>query len=531
MIKKNNILVSIFIISSCMPCHALFDDFFSDAKKQYKKTKRKIAKKAPLPTTLIDKATRKQLQEKIIRDDYPHAHEATQARVSNELSMGEKRVLNARTPRIKKAIANLTGITVTDQTLPRIALCASGGGYRAMFFSLGALAAADQSGLLDCISYMAVLSGSSWGLSSWLMSGQSPTSFLKHIDTRFKKQLYDIRELDQKDFNDSLLRRYAFGKKIGPIDLFGIALAETILGAISNKPQSLLLSDQIPLVETGLYPYPIYTAVDTKHRWVEFTPHEIGGLDIGGFIPSWALDRDFEKGKTTDFAPEPSLGFLLGIWGSAFEISVHELLKHVIQKVKSPLVYQIIQSLHKEIAHPFFRRFGKTRLDPAVLSDWSPTAKERDKIKFIDAGIDVNMPAIPLLRSSRAVDIIIMIDASASGAFATLSRLQKVCQKRGCLLPPIDPAAAAALPCTIFPSTQPHIPTIIVVSLTKNSRYSTTFDPRECVVNSYCKTFNLQYTPEQITELSGLGAFNMMECRNTIVAAIKNVIQQKQKDY
>ena len=52
-----------------------------------------------------------------------------------------------------------------DDSLPRIGLCTSGGGSRAMLSSLGSLSSLQQQGLFDASEYIAGLSGSTWAMS------------------------------------------------------------------------------------------------------------------------------------------------------------------------------------------------------------------------------------------------------------------------------------------------------------------------------------------------------------------------------
>jgi len=49
----------------------------------------------------------------------------------------------------------------------RVAFCGSGGGYRAMVSFGAALAAAEECGLLDCLTYVSALSGATWTLGQW----------------------------------------------------------------------------------------------------------------------------------------------------------------------------------------------------------------------------------------------------------------------------------------------------------------------------------------------------------------------------
>jgi phospholipase A2 len=71
---------------------------------------------------------------------------------------------------VRAALAKLTGIDLeplpADHT-PRIQICASGGGYRAMIATLGALIGLEECGVLDTVTSIAGLSGSTWAMAGW----------------------------------------------------------------------------------------------------------------------------------------------------------------------------------------------------------------------------------------------------------------------------------------------------------------------------------------------------------------------------
>ena len=75
--------------------------------------------------------------------------------------------------------------------VPKIAVCASGGGLRAMIGTLGFLQAMQEDGLLNLTSYICGLSGSTWALSGWLQSGTSVSAYLSSLKPRLQAGLLE----------------------------------------------------------------------------------------------------------------------------------------------------------------------------------------------------------------------------------------------------------------------------------------------------------------------------------------------------
>jgi glycine cleavage system pyridoxal-binding protein P len=69
------------------------------------------------------------------------------------------------------------------------------------------------------------------------------------------------------------------------------------------------------------------------------------------------------------------------------------------------------------------------------------------------------------------------------------------------------------------------IPTIIYMPLLKNEKYSDKFCPRQNALTKggYCSTFNFQYKPEEVMELSGLTRANMIDSKEQIVRCFAEV--------
>lgn len=87
----------------------------------------------------------------------------TKVQNSQVLCEPERNSLKAREQNMHEKFFRYIGSSklsqMKDLKLPRISLCLSGGGYRAMVASIGALTAFEKEGLLDCISYISSLSG------------------------------------------------------------------------------------------------------------------------------------------------------------------------------------------------------------------------------------------------------------------------------------------------------------------------------------------------------------------------------------
>src|SRR5229473_1244104 len=89
---------------------------------------------------------------------------STLAHYNTGISEGEKKYLNNRLPIVKAALEKMLNRSLDNKKIPKIALIGSGGGYRAMFCTTGSLNGAQKIGLLDTITYITALSGSTWAV-------------------------------------------------------------------------------------------------------------------------------------------------------------------------------------------------------------------------------------------------------------------------------------------------------------------------------------------------------------------------------
>lgn len=364
----------------------------------------------------------------------------------------------------------------------------------------------------------------------WTYLGISLTDFKKQLIPRVKDDLFKV-DFSLDELGQALLEKVAFGQPISLVDLYGGILARKLLAKGADDPYQIELTSQTRRVSDGHWMYPIYTAIVTKkpYEWLEFTPHEVGSDYLGGYIPQWAFGRKFFNGVSQDFAPPQSLGFLMGIWGSAFAANVKEVLTNFEKKIKPRFLLNILQSGAQETI------IGRQRLLPAKVYNFTygmvqlPRGQQ-EMMTLIDAGVHFNLPLPPLLRKERAVDIVVVFDLSGNiKGGGELKKTQDYFAKKNIKLPPIDYQHIDTQICSIFrDETDPTVPVIIYLPRIKNDRYGS-FDPDKDCLKSFCDTFNFKYNATHVEKLSGLTEFNIKESKDTIIQVIKQVVERKRR--
>lgn len=259
----------------------------------------------------------------------------THVRISEDLSSDEKKFRHRRLNFIRSALAKYLDISeshVDERDIPVIAIAGSGGGYRAMVATSGFLKAAESSGLLDCVTYLAGISGSTWLLSAYYtIANCNFEKLLNHYKSSTGVHiafLPAVLELVTKEPTSAYLLRGLIEKQsrrfsdITLSDIYGILLCARLMVPDDKRlvdHAQLKISNQRIIVDTGVVPMPIYNAVrhkivskentdsDSKKdqsslnqntgkkyesseptgssssfQYFEFTPYEVGCEEIGG---------------------------------------------------------------------------------------------------------------------------------------------------------------------------------------------------------------------------------------------------------
>ncbi|GAA6063249.1 hypothetical protein JCM10212_003612 [Sporobolomyces blumeae] len=407
---------------------------------------------------------------------HPEVQWDAEVRLGNDLPVQERAYLRNRREWMRHKFADLMQVPVDEvdvRDLPVVAIAASGGGYRAMINTISSLAAAKETGLLDCTSYVAGVSGSCWGLSVLNSIGGGDVDWtVSHLRERVKEPFLSpetfVHLLDTDAPDSRTLLAGAIGKEaskggeLSLVDIYGTLVSTRLFVAsdkLSPPPtplslQTLKTSFQRRLVDDGEMPLPIYCSVrhdlppeeeikkkeaegktgkeivdEGKWHWFETTPYEVGCDQLGAFIPTWSLGRVFSNGKSTERLPELSLTVLSGIFASAFCSTLFSYFKEVKPLLKplpffSKIDEFVLDNAHKlDAIHPFppaeLPNFLKN-LKGKLREGTSESVTELDTLGFMDSGAFLNLPYIPLMR--RHCDVVIALDASADSQDLWFSR-------------------------------------------------------------------------------------------------------------
>jgi len=459
--------------------------------------------------------------------DHPYSNQEAVVRHGTDLAVEEQAYIKERLVVVKKTCETLLATTVADDAVPRVALCTSGGGYRAMISTLGFLQGAQRAGYYDLFCYHSALSGSSWCLGGLMHSGLSAKKYQERLSEYLTTSF--LRDNDNNQVTRALLKQYAFTDQVSLIDFYGALLAQKLLRVVAPNPHDLTLSQQIDMVQPSKNPFPLYAGIIDQndsgvYSWVEFTPYEVGCPDMRSSVPSWAFGRTFYEGRTQDFDPPQSLGFCMGIWGSGMSVNMRELLVDYKDRINSSII------ISKLVAIVENSSVSTSRVYPAKIANWTLGTQlpmhECEKLTLIDAGIDCALPFPPILRPERGIDIIVVLDASRDRAWLhALLRSAEYARERGLKFPPIDTAKATSSVCSVHEDpTDPTVPTIIYIPLLKQATYQHGWDPG---LADFTATLNFKYTQEQLSLLSGLTEQAALMSNDMILAAVKKCIEKK----
>uniref|UniRef100_A0A8C3NE02 Phospholipase A2 n=1 Tax=Geospiza parvula TaxID=87175 RepID=A0A8C3NE02_GEOPR len=214
-----------------------------------------------------------------------------------------------------------------DDEVPVVAIMTTGGGTRALTAMYAHLLSVQEMNVLDCVSYITGLSGTTWTMSNLYEDPDWSQKDLKETLNDARKHVLKNKFLacfapDRlKYYLEELCQRKQEGHQLCFTDLWGLII-ETML---HDK-----LTDQQQALNQGQNPLPIYLSLNVKDKisdqdfreWVEFTPYEVGFPKYGAFIPAEDFGSEFFMGRLMKKVPESRICFLEGIWSSVFSLNL-----------------------------------------------------------------------------------------------------------------------------------------------------------------------------------------------------------------
>ena len=412
------------------------------------------------------------------QDSYinPEIYRQATVRISKELCNEELEFRAQRKRHTTKALAKYLGIREQDihpDDVPTIAMCASGGGLRALTAGTSSYLSAQEDGLFDCVTYTAGVSGSCWlqALYNSSIGKSSHERIIKHLKKRIGTHIAfpptalglmtsaPTSKFLLSGFVEKLMASSATA--FGLVDVYGLLLGARLLvphGDLEVEDRDLKLSNQRTYIDNGLNPMPIYTAVrhelpldedlpdlekksisipeevkekaaaESWFQWFEFTPYEFFCEELDAGIPTWSLGRLFANGHSilrqdsSSYLPEVRVPLLMGIWGSAFCATLSHYYKEIRPLLKGLVGFSGMDDILEERNDDLVKVHPIT---PSAIPSFTLGLEDRlpktcpksifstKNLQLMDAGMSNNLPIYPLLRPGRNVDILIAFDASA----------------------------------------------------------------------------------------------------------------------
>ncbi|XP_049426799.1 cytosolic phospholipase A2 gamma-like isoform X4 [Epinephelus fuscoguttatus] len=350
-------------------------------------------------------------------------------RQSQSLCAGEQEYVHKRKQVVLESLRRL-GINCAADSVPHIALLASGGGQRAAVGLVGSLYQMEKEDLLDTLLYLGGVSGSTWSMSSiysdpqWSANMDTAVSRLSGPGVELGEALAWINERSKDEY-------------FSLTDVWGVLTSAGIMKQMDLRH----LSDEVSRNATN--PYPIYSAIE-KHcfsdgpiegKWLEVSPHEAGFTELGLFIETSLLGSKFEAGELLEEKPEMDMVTLQGVLGCA--LADEETVKVFIPPWLNVPGY--IDTTAEEYLHVYNRLIKLVALtrstikDPTALSDMDKLQKiledsmvplclrSEERFHLVDAGLLINVAYPPFLGDKRDIDLIVAPEYSAGNMFETLT--------------------------------------------------------------------------------------------------------------
>ncbi|XP_077352328.1 cytosolic phospholipase A2 beta [Festucalex cinctus] len=417
-------------------------------------------------------------------------------RLDFDIPQQEKEYLKKRKLIVGQKMQQLFGLDSppSPDQVPTIALVGSGGGSRAMTGLLGSLKGLKEIQLLDTVSYITGVSGSTWAMTAlsqeanWSQDGIDST--IAELRKELSKSVLSIFSAEKMGYyRQEMLKKLNEGHIVSLADMAGLIYEQVAFG----KKMTSTLSEQQRTVNEGQNPLPIYTAVNMKEKtgfdseaeWCEFTPYEVGFQKYGTFVRAEDFGSQFFLGHLVKKLTEVRIPYLIGIWSSCFSVNLAQLFMlasgleaepdswfgPLINNIEAdnkpstldtrridpstnvsgiisdflrnrPISSQVHNFMNGLLLHSNyntnsnFTAWKETHID-AFPNSLTPS----DTIlQLIDSGHHINVGCAPVLRPEREVDVIISLDYSwnPDNIFRELKLTAAYCKDHDIPFPHID---------------------------------------------------------------------------------------------
>ncbi|NXN96471.1 PA24E phospholipase, partial [Rhinopomastus cyanomelas] len=286
--------------------------------------RRSLPLTVPLKSLPSEREVRSEQRSFDLRFKVKKCQEDLDIRLGFELCAQEQDFICKRKKVVAATLKNLLQLEedLQDDEVPVVAIMTTGGGTRALTAMYAHLLSVQELNVLDTVSYISGLSGTTWTMSNlyedpdWSQKDLKKTlgDVRKHV---LKNKFFACFAPDRlKYYLKELGQRQQEGHQLCFTDLWGLII-ETML---HEKEDSHKLTDQQNALNQGQNPLPIYLSLNVKDKisdqdfreWVEFTPYEVGFPKYGVFIRAEDFGSEFFMGRLMKKIPESRICFLEG---------------------------------------------------------------------------------------------------------------------------------------------------------------------------------------------------------------------------
>ncbi|XP_060118343.1 cytosolic phospholipase A2 epsilon-like [Heteronotia binoei] len=454
-------------------------------------------------------------------------------RLGNDLSAAEKNFLSKRRKYVAAAVKKALQLQeeLQDNEVPVVAIMTTGGGTRSFTAMYGSLLGLQKLNLLDCMTYIAGLSGTTWTMTKLYEDANWSQKYLEEAINEARKQVTKCKincfSMDHlKYYYSELKQRRQEGHDSSFIDLWGLVIESMLYDEKSDHK----LSHQQVAVNEGQNPLPIYLAISLKDNysaqdfkeWLEFSPYEVGNLKYGACIQSEHFGSSFFMGRLMKKLPEIRICFMLGMWSSIFSLDFmyfwnlsidsedfwnkwtkdrvediddsivpsrpHELETRTVcsQGRLSQILREVLTGRPTIAEYPNFLRgfqMHNEYLQNKQFSTWKDSVLDshpnklmetaEQPLSLVDTGFYINTSYPPLLRPERKVDIILHLNYSGGSQTLNLDQFAVYASKQGIPFPKIEISEEDKenlKECYVFDETQnPAAPIVLFFPLTNDT--------------------------------------------------------------
>uniref|UniRef100_A0A8C3QSE7 Phospholipase A2 n=1 Tax=Cyanoderma ruficeps TaxID=181631 RepID=A0A8C3QSE7_9PASS len=491
-------------------------------------------------------------------------------RLGFDLCVQEQDFIRKRKKVVAAALKDILHLEedLQDDEVPVVAIMTTGGGTRALTAMYAHLLSVQEMNVLDCVSYITGLSGTTWTMSDlyedpdWSQKDLKETlnDVRKHV---LKNKFVSCFAPDRlKYYLEELCQRKQEGHQPCFTDLWGLII-ETML---HDKEDCHKLTDQQQALNQGQNPLPIYLSLNVKDKisdqdfreWVEFTPYEVGFPKYGAFIRAEDFGSEFFMGHLMKKVPESRICFLEDD-EALFPARPNELETRVVSPPDSfSEIFRDVAMLRPAASeiHNFLKglqinnnylesEFSKWK-DCELDSQPNHLTTATDYLILIDTAFAFATSYPPLMRPERKVDVILHFNYSSGSQTEPLKQASKYFTKQGIPFPtkvPDDQETPHLKECYVVgDKDSPETPIVIFFPLVNDTfreykapgvkRSPSEMAEGEVDVANDCGPYyinNLSYSEENFDKLVNLSYYNIQNNKDLILGALRTAVERKKQ--